>query len=187
VSIISNTSDAGYGSSSNLLNGRKKNTTFPNIPSIARFGSVDTDAGTLSSATSAITGRKGSIKDRGAVKQGAVPSAVVFGPPIGNRGIVEQSSRREWLGHNDSISLLVPLHEHGCLVTVSLDGFHRIWNLDKDCLGEFPLPNLLERMKNPRMRVVSNTYIHYWHIPVVFLSPFLSANRANNDDDLQFL
>jgi hypothetical protein len=56
---------------------------------------------------------------------------------------------RGWTGHLDSIPILLPLHEHGCVVTVSLDGYHKIWNIEKECLGELALPNLTEKMKNP--------------------------------------
>ena len=38
------------------------------------------------------------------------------------------------------------------LYTVGI-GFHRIWNIDKDCLGEMALPNLLERMKTNVVKV----------------------------------
>lgn len=41
------------------------------------------------------------------------------------------------------ITSIVPMHEHGCILTVSLDGFHRVWNIDKACLGEMPLPNIV--------------------------------------------
>jgi Ca2+-binding EF-hand superfamily protein len=58
-----------------------------------------------------------------------------------------QSPLRHWKAHNDVIPCIVPLHEHGCVITNSLDGYHRIWNLDGECLGELPLPNLTEKMK----------------------------------------
>lgn len=56
-----------------------------------------------------------------------------------------------WKGHHDIITSIVPMHEHGCLVTISLDGYHRIWNMDRECLGEMPLPNLTEKMKVRRL------------------------------------
>ena len=31
-------------------------------------------------------------------------------------------SNREWSAHKDMITAIIPLHEHGCLVTVALDG-----------------------------------------------------------------
>jgi hypothetical protein len=30
------------------------------------------------------------------------------------------------IGHLDSIPIVLPLHEHGCIVTVSLDGYHKV-------------------------------------------------------------
>lgn len=56
-------------------------------------------------------------------------------------------SRRIWNAHSDIIPFAVPLHSHGCLVTVSHDGYHRMWNLDAECLGELALPNITESMK----------------------------------------
>ena len=35
-------------------------------------------------------------------------------------------------------------------MTGSHDGFHRVWNLEKTCLGEMQLPNLTEKMKKPK-------------------------------------
>eukprot|EP01035_Chromulina_nebulosa_P018163 gene18163-23821_t len=52
-----------------------------------------------------------------------------------------------FIGHCDSISNIVSMTEHGCFLSVSLDGYHRIWNADQQCLGELALPNLTERMK----------------------------------------
>jgi WD40 repeat protein/Ca2+-binding EF-hand superfamily protein len=56
----------------------------------------------------------------------------------------------KWVAHKDSISVSVPMPEHNCLVTGSHDGFHRVWNLDENCLGEMKLPNLTEKMKAPK-------------------------------------
>ena len=42
---------------------------------------------------------------------------------------------------------VVSLAEHGCVMTLSVDGYHRIWNIDTECLGEMPLPNLVDAMK----------------------------------------
>jgi hypothetical protein len=39
----------------------------------------------------------------------------------------------------------------GCILTVSLDGYHRIWNTEADLLGEFTLPNLTDAMKASRV------------------------------------
>jgi len=56
-------------------------------------------------------------------------------------------SSKSWLAHFDAIPIVVPMHAHGCLLTASHDGYHRVWNLDKQCLGELVLPNLTEGMK----------------------------------------
>lgn len=55
-----------------------------------------------------------------------------------------------WIAHKDSVSTAVPMPEHNCLMTGSHDGFHRVWNLEKTCLGEMQLPNLTEKMKAPK-------------------------------------
>lgn len=55
-----------------------------------------------------------------------------------------------WVAHKDSVSTAVAMPEHNCLMTGSHDGFHRVWNLEKTCLGEMQLPNLTEKMKKPK-------------------------------------
>lgn len=55
---------------------------------------------------------------------------------------------RSWNGHSDMIPVIVPLTTHSCFATVSHDGYHRMWNLDMECLGELVLPNITEHMKN---------------------------------------
>jgi len=73
--------------------------------------------------------------------------------------------------HLDSACVLVPMHEHGCFMTASHDGYHRVWNLDKTCLGEMPLPNLTEKMKVPKEPIVGTlgttleTDMKYWSRP----------------------
>ena len=63
--------------------------------------------------------------------------------------VVQQCiANRDWKAHSDGITNIVSLDEHGCLLTLSLDGYHRLWNIDKVCIGEMPLPNLLEDMRN---------------------------------------
>ena len=57
---------------------------------------------------------------------------------------------RSFPGHLDSIGVLVPMSEHGCFITASHDGFHRVWNLDNVCLGEMQLPNLTDKQKSPK-------------------------------------
>lgn len=81
-------------------------------------------------------------------------SSELFGIPA---AASTKKSIRCWRGHGDDIPVLVPLREHGCVITVSLDGFHRVWNLDGVLLGEMPLPNITEQMKNPQFRFVKKT------------------------------
>jgi hypothetical protein len=57
--------------------------------------------------------------------------------------------------HADSITAIVALSEHACTITVSLDGYHRIWNADQHCLGELLLPNVTEHMKKKRHKLAS--------------------------------
>lgn len=52
-----------------------------------------------------------------------------------------------WTAHSDTIVNLQILGDSGCFATISLDGFHRVWNLQQDCLGLLSLPNLTEEMK----------------------------------------
>lgn len=78
-----------------------------------------------------------------------------FGPPINNYTKIIHPCQ-SWIGHLDSITSIAGISEHGSFLTVSHDGFHRIWNPEKVCLGEMPLPNMTERMKNPRKKVVES-------------------------------
>jgi WD40 repeat protein len=81
---------------------------------------------------------------------------IAFAPSAGlkNKKLTQQSINavignvKAWVAHDDMVPAAIPLHAHGCFVTVSHDGFHRIWNLDADCLGELPLPNMTEQMKS---------------------------------------
>lgn len=75
----------------------------------------------------------------------------MFPLPKGLKRPVYIKSCKHWLAHNDLIPCVVPMHAHGCILTVSLDGYHRVWNLDQQCLGELVLPNLTEGMKNTSM------------------------------------
>ena len=61
------------------------------------------------------------------------------------------SPARHWTGHHDIVSFMIPLDTHSCFVTISHDGYHRVWNLDAECLGEMVLPNITEQMKNLAM------------------------------------
>lgn len=63
----------------------------------------------------------------------------------------EWSSTVEWSAHSDSITESLPLHKDGCFVSVSHDGFIRVWNIDKECLGEKMLTNLTDGMKEKAM------------------------------------
>lgn len=74
-------------------------------------------------------------------------SRTMFPLPRGQKYPGYLKSVKQWQAHSDSIPLLVPMHAHGCLLTMSLDGYHRVWNLDKQCLGELALPNLTDQMK----------------------------------------
>ncbi|MCL4419262.1 hypothetical protein M1146_04125, partial [Patescibacteria group bacterium] len=58
------------------------------------------------------------------------------------------NSAKIWSAHTDLIPSVVPLHAHGCFISVSHDGYHRVWNLDMECLGELVLPNVTEYMKS---------------------------------------
>jgi WD40 repeat protein len=56
-------------------------------------------------------------------------------------------SHMSFKAHTDVIHNVEPLPEHGCIVSSSQDGYHRVWNLLGDCLGEMPLPNITDKMK----------------------------------------
>lgn len=56
-----------------------------------------------------------------------------------------------YTAHHDTIPKVVALPTNSCLVTVSHDGFHRVWNLDMEILGELALPNITEQMKQLSM------------------------------------
>lgn len=59
--------------------------------------------------------------------------------------------------HSDTIPKVVALPTNSCLVTVSHDGFHRLWNVDMEILGELQLPNITEQMKQTAMCVEVGT------------------------------
>jgi Ca2+-binding EF-hand superfamily protein len=61
------------------------------------------------------------------------------------------SSTMMYAAHHDTIPKVVALSTNSCLMTVSHDGFHRLWNLDMEILGELPLPNITEQMKQTSM------------------------------------
>lgn len=63
------------------------------------------------------------------------------------------TSVRAYQLHSDLIAAIVPLKEHGCLITCSFDGYQRVINLDGECLGEMPLPNMTEKMKEKSLHI----------------------------------
>ena len=83
-------------------------------------------------------------------------------PPSGKQSqrdsVVDESITSFWKGHHDHISAIVPLHDHSSFVTVSLDGYHKIWSASEHdkCLGELPLPNLTDIMKEKWIRSNAN-------------------------------
>ena len=56
-----------------------------------------------------------------------------------------------WYAHTDGILSLIPAVEHNCFVSMSLDGYIRLWNLQEECVGEVPLPNIADHhRRQPR-------------------------------------
>ena len=68
--------------------------------------------------------------------------------PKGQKFPIYLKSTKSYIAHIDTIPEIICLPAHGCYVTVSHDGYHRVWNLDMQCLGELPLPNLTDQMKS---------------------------------------
>jgi hypothetical protein len=63
-------------------------------------------------------------------------SKTMFPVPKGQKYPGFLKAAKHWQAHSDSVPVLVPMHAHGCLLTMSLDGYHRVWNLDKQvCPG----------------------------------------------------
>ena len=56
--------------------------------------------------------------------------------------------------HKDSVNGIVDMSDHGCLCSLSFDGFARVVNMDTDCLGELILPNLTPKMKDITKRAI---------------------------------
>ena len=52
-----------------------------------------------------------------------------------------------WQGHADIIQSMIPLVEHNCFISMSLDGYIRFWNLQEECVGELPLPNITDHRR----------------------------------------
>jgi WD40 repeat protein/Ca2+-binding EF-hand superfamily protein len=78
----------------------------------------------------------------------------IFFPLDGKINPNKVMSNRSWLCHHDSITSAVAMDESACFVTVSHDGFYRLWNIEEDCLGELVLPNITEKMKTPEFKIV---------------------------------
>lgn len=72
---------------------------------------------------------------------------------MGLDSITIVNSIRAYRFHTDVIAAIAPLREHGCLITCSLDGYQRVVNLDGECLGEMPLPNITEKMKERSLHI----------------------------------
>lgn len=60
---------------------------------------------------------------------------------------------RIWKAHNDTITAATTLSSTGCIVTVSNDGYQRLWNLESTCLGECLLPNVSEDLQKNKLKV----------------------------------
>lgn len=101
-------------------------------------------------------------------------AVLFFGPPTGRKGVIFIPCNIIWTAHFDSICMVCPMHEHGCLVTGSHDGFKRMWNMDTDCLGELPLPNMTHKMKNPQKPIFAHKS---WKF-ILEKIPITAAHRA---------
>lgn len=66
----------------------------------------------------------------------------------GRDSYITETSKLYFFAHADLVTCLISLNDSGCILTASMDGYQRIWNMDADCLGELPLPNLSEKLKN---------------------------------------
>lgn len=62
-------------------------------------------------------------------------------------------SSRLWKAHSDTITTATAMNSTGCVVTVSNDGFQRVWNLESTCLGECLLPNVSEELQKNKLKV----------------------------------
>ena len=68
--------------------------------------------------------------------------------------------------HADAITCMAPLAWHGCIISCAHDGYHRIWNIHGDCLGEIALPNITEAMINGPKRYLGKWKFIVEKIPV---------------------
>ena len=60
---------------------------------------------------------------------------------------------RLWKAHKDTITAATELSTTGCIVTISNDGYQRLWNLESTCLGECLLPNVSEDLQRNKLKV----------------------------------
>jgi hypothetical protein len=62
-----------------------------------------------------------------------------------------------WDAHGDSIVTIVPLEGRSTLISISLDGYQRVWQLqEKHCIGEIALPYQSEEMSKRYKRILKN-------------------------------
>ncbi|CAE7475174.1 unnamed protein product, partial [Symbiodinium microadriaticum] len=109
-----------------------------------------------------------------------------FGISTNNRdvrglsSIQKEDSISSFRAHNDEVPFLAPLHDNACIVTLSPDGFHRLWNVDASCMGELQLPNVPDKLKARKMEVTPGWRFFMERIPVT-LSHVDFANRLVNE------
>lgn len=72
-------------------------------------------------------------------------------------GSIGMLPRRVWHGHSDAIVTSIGFEDSGCFITVSSDGFQRIWNLEATCLGELLLPNVPQELKMNKLTVYKSS------------------------------
>jgi len=82
--------------------------------------------------------------------------------------------------HTDVIHNVAPLAEHGCIVSSSQDGYHRVWNLLGSCLGEMPLPNMTDKMKKDPLRYTDIWKFAAEKIPVTKAHDGISKQIVKN-------
>jgi hypothetical protein len=73
----------------------------------------------------------GKVKSESGANWVELQSKTMFPIPKGQKYPGFLKAAKHWQAHSDSVPVLVPMHAHGCLLTMSLDGYHRVWNLDK--------------------------------------------------------
>jgi hypothetical protein len=85
--------------------------------------------------------------------------------------------------HSDIIHNIEPMKEHGCIVSSSQDGYHRVWNLLGDCLGEMPLPNITDKMKKDPERYTDVWKFVVEKIPVTKAHESIAKQICHNIED----